>query len=281
MNTLHRNISKNEIITQCRLAAKEMRRDALRMTFNTGNTGAHIGGGLSMIEIMAVLYLGVMRYDSSYPMMEERDRFILSKGHGTLGLYTALRQAGFLTADDLLTYKKNDTELYAHPSMNLSKAIEFSSGSLGQGLSLGVGTCIALKRKNNRTSRVFVMLGDGECDEGSVWEAAASAAHYECKNLIAVIDKNMIQYDGATADILSMDPMAEKWRSFGWNAITVDGHDIEDLYDALTRTSDKPLVVIAETTKGKGVSFMENNPHWHNARLTQGEFDVAMAEQEE
>lgn len=266
------------LIEKCLAASKEMRRDVIRMTYSAGNNGAHVGGALSMIEIMAALYLGVMKYDIHNPADEARDRFILSKGHGVMAQYAALKQIGMLTDEELMTFKKNDTFLFAHPSMNIEKGIEFSSGSLGQGLSLGVGTALALKRKANETSRVFVLLGDGECNEGSVWEAAASAAHYKLNNLTAIIDENRLQYDGATDEILSMGSYADKWTSFGWDAVSVDGHSIEQLLEALSKKKEKPLAVIARTVKGKGVSFMENNPHWHNGRLTQQQYEQAMAE---
>ena len=270
---------RSEIILQCREAASRMRRDALVMALAAGATGAHLGGGLSMIEIMAVLYLGVMHCDPHNPFWEDRDRFILSKGHGVLAYYTALNRAGFVSDQELTTFKANDTFLYGHPSMNLSKGIEFSSGSLGLGLSLGVGSALALNRKGNTTSRIFVLMGDGECNEGSVWEAAASAAHFGLRNLVAIIDKNGLQYDGNTCSVLSMECLSTKWESFGWSVLKVDGHDVGELYDALSTRSDNPLAIIAHTVKGKGVSFMENNPAWHHARLTQSQFEQAMAEQ--
>lgn len=272
-------MNRPDILSELREAADRMRRDALTMSLAAGSTGAHLGGGLSMIEIMAVLYMGVMRYDVSNPLWEERDRFILSKGHGVLAYYTALNRAGFVSDLELATFKSNVTFLYGHPSMNLSKGIEFSSGSLGLGLSLGVGTALALNRKGNITSRVFVLMGDGECNEGSVWEAAASAAHFKLDNLIAIVDKNGLQYDGNTCSVLSMDCLSAKWLSFGWSVLDVDGHDVSALYEALSTRSSRPLAVIANTVKGKGVSFMENNPAWHHARLTQSQFEQAITEQ--
>lgn len=269
-------MNKEIVLDRCLNAAEQMRKDALKMALLAGD--AHLGGGLSLIEIMSVLYLGVMRYDLTNPYMEERDRLIFSKGHGVLALYTAMNQAGFVTNEDLLTFKSNNTYLYGHPSMNPEKGIEFSSGSLGQGLSLGVGCALALKRKQNETSRVFVVLGDGECDEGSIWEAAASASHFELSNVVAIIDKNGLQYDGKTDDVLSMESITKKWESFGWDTVEVEGHSIPALYDVLSATSDKPRAVIAHTVKGKGVSFMENNPLWHHARFTKEQYNMAMAE---
>lgn len=269
-----------ELYLKCEIAVNEMRKDALKMALAGKNEGAHLGGGLSMIEIMVVLYRAIMKIDVKKPKMEERDRFILSKGHGVLALYAALKQVGFIRDEELNSFKANQTFLYGHPSMNLNKGIEFSSGSLGQGLSLGVGTCLALKAKKNQTARAFVLLGDGECDEGSVWEAAASAAHYQLNNLVAIIDKNNLQYDGLTEQVLNMNSLTDKFKAFGWNVKEVDGHNIEDLYDALIDYSSKPLVIIANTVKGKGISFMENKREWHHSRLTQKQYDEAMAELE-
>lgn len=270
-----------ELYDKCQVAAIQMRKDSLRMSLAAGSSGAHYGGGLSMIEILDVLYLAIMKINIKNPHDDLRDRFILSKGHGVLAYYAALKQVGFVTEFDLDTFKTNNTFLYAHPSMNISKGIEFSSGSLGQGLSLGVGSCLALQRKGNNTSKVYVLLGDGECDEGSVWEAAASASHYNTKQLVAIIDKNMLQYDGKTKDVLSMEKLEDKWKSFGWETVVVDGHDITQIYDALRKEYNKPLAIVANTVKGKGISFMENNPKWHHSILSSKQYEDAMKELEE
>lgn len=267
-----------EIINRCLKATKDMRKDLLWMALNAGNSGAHLGGSLSMIEILSTLYLGVMSYDAKNPRMTSRDRLILSKGHGTLAMYAAMRQIGLIPYEDLQTFKSNETYLTGHPSMNLDKGIEFSSGSLGQGLSLGVGTCLALKRKDNLQSRVFVIVGDGECDEGSVWEAAMSAAHYKLDNLVVIVDNNGLQYDGRTAEILGLGRIADKWEAFGWETYSIDGHRVDELYDTLSIRSDKPIAIIANTIKGKGISFMENDSTWHNGRLTKELYDKAMVE---
>lgn len=270
-----------ELKKQIEQKTLKMRKDALRMSVAAGASGAHLGGGLSMMEIMAVLYLGVMNINLDNLEDEKRDRFILSKGHGTLALYTAMNQAGIIPEEELMTFKSNDTFLTGHPIMNVKRGIEFSSGSLGQGLSLGVGTCLALRKKGNKTSRCFVLLGDGECNEGSVWEAAMTAAHYKLNNLVAIIDKNKLQYDGATEEVLDMGDMAAKWAAFGWDVRDVDGHNIEELYETLSERTDRPLVIIANTIKGKGVSFMENNPKFHHAVLSQSKCDDAIAELEQ
>lgn len=257
---------------------REMRSDLLHMALAAKNQGAHLGGSLSLVEIMAALYDGVMNFDAKNPTAKNRDRLILSKGHGVMAQYAALKQTGLLTANDLLTYKADETKAPAHPSLNLQAGIEFSSGSLGQGLSLGVGTALALKRKNNTASRVFVILGDGECDEGSIWEAAMTAAHYRLDNLVAIIDRNHLQYDGNTETVLPLEDFSAKWRSFGWNVAECDGHSVKEITAALSGKQDKPFALIANTVKGKGVSFMENMPQWHNGVLTQKLFEQAMAE---
>ena len=273
-------MNRDAIITKCICTAEQMRFDVVKMTHIAGMQGAHIGGGLSMVEIMAVLYCGVMKSKPQHPQWDERDRFILSKGHCALTQYAALRQIGIINEEDLNTFKQNNSKLSAHLSMNPSIGIEFSSGSLGQGLSLGVGTCLALRRKNNNSSRVFVLLGDGECNEGQVWEAAISAAHYKLDNLVIIIDKNGMQYDGATNDVLSMEPMSDKWTAFGFDVIEVDGHDVGALYDTLMSLpkNGKPVAIVANTIKGKGISYMENNPKYHSARLSQDDYDKVLSE---
>ncbi len=262
------------------LDCREMRKDILKMALAAKREGGHLGGSLSAVEILAALYGGAMRFDPKSPADETRDRFIFSKGHGVMAQYAAYRQIGLLTEEQILTYKQSGSVVTAHPSLNPDLGVEFSSGSLGQGLSQGVGVALALKRKGNLASRVFVLLGDGECDEGSVWEAAMAAASYRLGNLVAIVDKNGLQYDGDTEKVLALDDLAAKWSAFGWDAVDVDGHDVAKLLEAFSTRGDKPLAVIAHTVKGKGVSFMENAPAWHHSILTQRQFDQAMAELE-
>ncbi len=257
---------------------KEMRLDLLNMALAAKSQGAHLGGSLSLVEIMAALYDGVMNFDAKNPTAENRDRLILSKGHGVMAQYAALKQLGVLLAEDLLLYKADNSPVPAHPCMNPQTGIEFSSGSLGQGLSLGVGSALGLKRKGNDTSRVIVVLGDGECDEGSVWEAALSAAHFRLDNLIAIIDRNRLQYDGDTEAILPLEDFSAKWRSFGWNVAECDGHSVKEITAALSEKQEKPFALIANTVKGKGISFMENAAQWHNGVLTQKLFEQAVSE---
>lgn len=254
----------------------EMRRDILRMALAAKSHGAHLGGSLSAVEILAALYGGVMRFDPKEPAAEMRDRFIFSKGHGVMALYAAFVQLGLLTPDQLQMYKQDDSVVSAHPAMDPELGVEFSSGSLGQGLSLGVGVALALKRKGNEGSRVFVLLGDGECDEGSVWEAAQAASNYRLDNLVAIVDRNGLQYDGNTEDVMSLDDLPAKWRAFGWIAEEVDGHDVNVLSDSLVKRPAGPFAVVAKTVKGKGVPFMEHVISWHHGMLTQKQFELAM-----
>lgn len=273
-------MADKELIKKCEVAAKRIRRHVIDMTYNTGKTGAHLGGSLSIVELLACLYAGDMSYRADDPDWEERDRVILSKGHAALALYPAMVEAGIIDETELETFKQDGSKLGGHPSLNGLPGIEFASGSLGQGLSLGVGTAMALKRKDNHKSRVFVFLGDGECDEGSVWEAAASASHYGLNDLVVVVDMNAIQYDGFTTEVLDMSPFECKWRDFGWETITVDGHNVPEVLDAYAHHGDKPIAILAHTVKGKGVSFMENNWKYHNAAITQEQYENALAELE-
>lgn len=274
------NKKSSDITEKLMIAAQGMRVDALNMTYRAKSTGAHIGGTLSMIEIMAVLYLHVMKYDKADMNSEKRDRFILSKGHGAMAQYVAMKQAGLISEEDLLEYKSNESKLSAHPSIGGLPGIEFASGSLGQGVSQGVGVALALKRKGNMESKVYVLLGDGECDEGSVWEAASSASHFNCDNLIAIVDENQLQYDGETQIVQNKGTLAERWKSFGWDVVCVDGHSVVELIEAFQKKTEKPTVIIARTIKGKGVSFMEHNPLWHNNRLTEEQYKMAVQEVE-
>jgi len=255
-----------------------MRQHVLDMSLSAGANGSHLGGGLSIIEITATLYGAIMNYDCHNPLWPSRDRFILSKGHGCLGYYAALAEAGFLSRDDLLTFEQSGSILAGHPVMNRDRGIEFSNGSLGMGLSLGIGVAVAGRRRN-LGYRVYVLMGDGECNEGSVWEAAMAAAHFRLDNVVAILDRNEYQQTGSGEQIMSVGNMAAKWGSFGWATVDIDGHDIGQIHDALRQTvSGKPLAVVAHTIKGKGFSFFENNNEWHHKILTQSQYQLAIAE---
>jgi len=271
---------RDEEIRKIEGMAKVMRYKALKMAFSAGANGAHLGAGMSSMEILASLYGGIMKFDAKNPRCKNRDRLIISKAHCVLSYYTALVQAGFIDDQDLDLFETNEGYLPGHPVMNEDKGIEFSGGSLGLGLSLGVGMALAAK-KTEKDHRIFVILGDGECDEGSVWEAAMSAAHFKLDNLVAIIDRNRLQYDGETHDIMDLGDFNSKWQSFGWETTEIDGHNVAEIYDSLNggrKTIGKPYVVIANTVKGKGVSFMENRREWHHARLTKDQYDAAIKE---
>lgn len=259
--------------------ARRMRRLALEMAVNAGAKSAHVGGGLSMIDITATLYGAVMRYRADDPHWPERDRFILSKGHGVLGYYTALADLGLISPDDLASFECTGSYLLGHPVMNRDHGIEFSTGSLGMGLSLGIGVALAA-RKKSADFRVFVVLGDGECNEGSVWEAALAAPHFGLDNLTMIVDRNRWQQTGTNDTIMATGDMAAKWAAFGWDSVEVDGHHIGQLLDALEgeRLPGKPRAIIAHTIKGKGLAIAENNNDWHHNVLTRAQYETALAE---
>lgn len=259
--------------------AQKMRKNILTMAFKVGNKGAHVGPALSMVEIMAVLYGHVLNLRPSDPLWAGRDRFYLSKGHGALAYYAALHEVGYLTEADLEAYGDNGGLFPAQPTMNLSKGIEFSSGSLGLGLSPAIGSALASSALD-APFKVYALLGNGECNEGTIWEAAMSAAAFNLENLVAIIDNNEIQSDGFSREVLDMGDITSKWESFGWIVRSVDGHDIKALQHALTEPwQAKPLLILAKTVKGKGVSFMENNKDWHHNILTNDLYGIAMQEQ--
>lgn len=270
---------RRQVISKLRVMANHMRQQLLKMGYSAGTMGAHFGSGLSIVDITATLYGSIMKFDTNNPHYSDRDRFILSKGHGSLGLYTALAEVGLLSVEELMTFEINDGFLPGQPQMNMDKGIEFSSGSLGHGLSFGIGSALYAKNKG-KAYRTYVLMGDGECNEGSVWEAAMSASHFKLNNLIAIIDRNNLQSDGISSVIMNMDDFPNKWRCFGWETIEIDGHNIEEIFDALSHKNqnEKPYAIIANTVKGKGVSFMENNNEWHHNRLSKEQYETAMFE---
>jgi transketolase len=224
----------------------------------------HPGGSLSSIDVMTALYFDIMNIDSSKPDDDGRDRFILSKGHSSLGLYTLLNLKGFISKDELRTFRKDGSNLWGHIDLK-TPGIEMSAGSLGHGLSVGVGRGLAAKM-DKKDYKMFVMMGDGETQEGSIWEAAMSASHYKLDNLVGIVDRNKIQQCGFTEDILALGNYKEKWESFGWSVKEINGHDMKDIVHSLREipfNNDKPSLIISHTTKGKGISFMENDNRWH------------------
>jgi len=259
--------------------AKSIRRDILTMLESAGS--GHPGGSLSMVEILLVLYDYSLRHNPKEPSWPKRDRFILSKGHGCPALYAILADCGYFSKDELSTLRKQGSRLQGHPQMGLP-GVEISSGSLGQGLSISDGIALALKM-DKIPARVYCMMGDGETQEGQVWEAALSAAHYKLDNVCAIIDYNKLQIDGFVCDVKNIEPLDDKWRAFGWNVIEADGHNIaalEDAFDAAEACKGKPSIIIAHTVKGKGVSFMENKCEWHGVAPKKDELEKALKELE-
>jgi transketolase len=259
------------------LAAK-IRLDAVIMT-NRGNS-SHVASALSIADILGVLYGGGLKVDPQNPNWPERDRFILSKGHAGAGVYAALAETGFFSTEKLLTHYQNGSTLSGHVSHKGNPGVEFSTGSLGHGLSVATGMALAIQRRG-KNSRVVCLMSDGECDEGSIWEAAMFASHHKINNLVAIIDYNKIQSLDTIAATLTLEPFEDKWKSFGWNVVQVDGHNHAELEKAISKENNKtskPLVVIAHTTKGKGISFMENSVLWHYRSPQNEEFEKAISE---
>jgi transketolase len=259
-----------------------MRRKILDISYQSGHA-AHLGGGLSMVEIMSTLYSHILNFDEGNPHWVDRDRFILSKGHGVLGYFSALLSAGIISEEKFSTYLKNESDLIAHPIMNLDLGIESSNGSLGQGLSMGIGIAYAAKKIKNVNHKVYVLLGDGECNEGSVWEAIMLAPQLELDNLIAIVDYNKLQSDMTPSkEIIDFGNLAAKFNNFGWDVYDIDGHNIAQLVNAFEAKCDKkkPKIIVANTIKGKGVSFMENDNEWHHNVLTKSKYELAIAELE-
>lgn len=268
---------------EVRRRAARMRYDIVEMIAEAGS--GHPGGSLSAADIVATLYFGgVLHHDPTNPQWPGRDRFVLSKGHAAPVLYSALADAGYFGRDHLTTLRKLGSMLQGHPDSKKTPGVEVSTGSLGQGLSVGAGLALGLRGGDDpphpSDRHVFVLLGDGELQEGQVWEAAMFAAHHNVTNLVAIVDENGLQIDGACMDVMCLGEVEQKFASFGWKTISVDGHDVEALHDALlsAREQEGPVVVVAKTVKGKGVSFMENNPGWHGKAPSPEERETALAE---
>lgn len=246
----------------------------------TAAKSGHPGGSLSAVEILVTLYFDALRHDPKNPHWEDRDRFILSKGHAAPVLYSVLAQCGYTPADELRNLRKLGSIYQGHPDMRFIPALEASTGSLGQGLSIGLGMALGA-RVDKRPSRVYVVLGDGEIQEGQIWEAAMFGAFHHVDNIVAIVDYNRIQLDGFVKDIMDLEPLADKWRSFGWSVLDIDGHSIPALQSAYAKAADtkgKPTCILANTVKGKGVSFMENNPKYHGVAPSESELEQALQE---
>ena len=259
---------------------KTLRRHIITMTERAGS--GHPGGSLSAVELVTALYFHVLRHDPQNPHWPDRDRFVLSKGHAAPVLYAALAESGYFPVAELLTLRQMGSRLQGHTHMITTPGVEMSAGALGQGLSFGIGNALAA-RLDGRDYRVYVLLGDGECNEGQVWEAAMAAAHHKLDNMVAIIDRNRLQIDGWCCDVMNTEPFPEKWRAFGWHTIEVDGHDLGQIIAALSEAKTiegKPTAIIAHTTKGKGVSFMENKAEFHGTAPTSEQAEQALRELE-
>lgn len=267
-------------IEEMKRVAKEIRRDIVRMT-NAAGSG-HPGGSLSSVEILTALYFNVMKNDPKNPNFEGRDRFILSKGHACPVLYSAMARRGYFPVEELMSLRKLGSRLQGHPDRKKLTGLEISCGSLGQGLSIAAGMAIGLKM-DGKPQRVYCLMGDGELQEGQVWEAAMTASHYKLDNLCGIVDVNRLQIDGWTKDIMGLEPLADKWKAFGWNVVEVNGHDLEKVLDAFEgakKVKEKPTIILAKTIKGKGVSFMENQAEWHGKAPNDEELKVALKDLE-
>ncbi|KAA9159664.1 transketolase [Amycolatopsis acidicola] len=258
--------------------AHRLRRHIVELA--THSPGAHVGGSMSSVEILTVLLFDdVLRVDPARPDWPERDFLIYSKGHSSASLYAALAERGFFPIDELAGYKTPGSRFAGHPSRSIP-GVELATGSLGHGLPVGTG--LALAGAYDRANyRVFVVLGDGECQEGSVWESAMAAGHYRLDNLVAIVDRNGFQEDGPTEEIMRLEPFADKWRSFGWEVTEVDGHDVGDLSAALHKVpaaTGKPTCLVAHTEKGHGLSFTSNTHLWHYGKFTEAQYEQALGE---
>jgi len=267
-------------IEELKNKAREIRKHIIKMLGKAGS--GHPGGSLSAADIVTTLYFHELRLDPARPDWPDRDRFVLSKGHAAPVLYAALAERGFFPVEELMTLRRLGSRLQGHPDMRKLPGVEMSTGSLGQGLAAANGMALAA-RLDKKDYRVYVLLGDGELDEGMVWEAAMAAAHYKLDNLVAFVDHNGLQIDGPIVEVMSPEPVADKWRAFGWHVINIDGHDIKQIMGALAEAKTvkgKPTMIVAETVKGKGVSFMENQVGWHGVAPKPDEVEQALAELE-
>lgn len=256
--------------------ANNIRKNIIRMVYEAKS--GHPGGSLSAADILTALYFKEMDITADNVNGINRDRFVLSKGHASPLLYSVLSEKGFLKEDELLTFRNINSNLQGHPNMNYVNGVDMSTGSLGQGISCAVGMAIANKIDQN-SHRIYALLGDGECEEGQVWEAAMAAAHYQLDNLCAILDYNGLQIDGKIEDVISPAPFEEKFLAFGWHVIEIDGHDFDEIEKAFIearKVKGKPTIIIAKTIKGKGVTYMENQAGWHGSAPNKEQFDIAM-----
>lgn len=271
-------VISTEKIDELKRTASELKIDALKMIYRRGQ--GHPGGTFSAAEIITALYFHYLRIRPKDPKWEERDRFILSKGHASAILYAALARLGYFSVSEIEHWGEIGCCLQGHPDMNKTPGVDMSTGCLGHGISIAAGLCL-ISRLKSSVSRTYVLLGDGECQSGIIWEGIMLASKYSLSNLTAILDYNQVQLDGTLEEILPMEPMKDKWASFGWHVIEIDGHDIPQILDALQEAStltDKPTVIIAHTIKGKGVSFMEGKAEWHGKVPSEDQLKLAVEE---
>ncbi len=265
-------------VEELKSISKRIRIKILHMLTLAGS--GHTGGSLSAADVATAIYFSKMKFDPANPKWEDRDRFIMSKGHAAPLIYAIMAAAGYFPKETIDTLRNIESPLQGHPCCRKLPGIEVSTGSLGQGLSVANGMALGL-RLNNNPARVYCIMGDGEIQEGQIWEAAMTAAHYNIDNICAVVDNNELQIDGPVEEVMGIQPVHDKWEAFGWHAISIDGHDMEEILRALDEaenTKGKPTVIIANTTKGKGVSFFENKVEYHGAAPSQDEFERAVKE---
>lgn len=265
-------------INNLKLLSSKARRAMVEALIRAGC--GHPGGAFSSVDVMTALFFKVLKINPKKPLWKNRDRFILSKGHSSVALYSVMHLRGFMDKETLLTFRQNTSILAGHPDMKKVAGVEMSTGSLGHGLSVGVGMALAAKidRKKYKT---YVLMGDGETQEGAVWEAAMSAGHYKLDNLVGIVDRNRMQIDGFTEDIMTLEPYRKKWEAFGWEVRGIDGHDFSQIIKALKSApfkKNKPSLIIANTVKGKGISFMENKCEWHGKALKDKYAKIALNE---
>lgn len=266
------------VLAELKQRAQTLRKDIVEIV-GVGTAG-HVGGSCSAADLVTALYFHKMTYDPMNPRMENRDRFLLSKGHAAILQYAALAEAGYFDKSELATTKALGSRLQGHPDYRKTPGIEANTGSLGQGLSIGLGMALGMKI-DKIDKKVYVMMGDGEQAEGQIWEAAMAAANFKADNLVALLDKNNLQATGSVVERFNSNPIIPKWEAFGWHVIEIDGHDMEKILDALDEADTvvgKPIIIIANTVKGKGISFAENVVSFHNGTFTQETYDQALAE---
>uniref|UniRef100_A0A831UCA4 Transketolase n=1 Tax=Geobacter metallireducens TaxID=28232 RepID=A0A831UCA4_GEOME len=271
-----RNIVDSEKIAQLQEKARQLRVDIVKALHKSQS--GHTGGSLSAIDMVTALYFHTMRHNPADPAWPERDRFVLCKGHAAPALYVALAEAGYFPKEDLMTLRRLGSHLQGHPDSKQTPGVEVCTGSLGQGLSMANGMALGL-RLDGSSSRVYALLGDGELQEGQVWEAAMAAGHYRLDNLCALVDVNRLQIDGEVAKVMAVEPVTDKFRAFGWNVIDIDGHDMGAILGALEQAAaakGKPTAIVARTVKGKGVSFFENKASYHGVAPSDEELPKAL-----